>query len=181
MRRSAVPRLPIVLWVAVAALRAADLETEAREILQRRCLACHGPTTKTSGLDLSNRESALRGGSKGPALKPGSAADSLILDRILKNQMPPTVPLPEPEREILRRWIEAGAPWQGSIEVRRAGPDWWSLQPLKVRDAPLAPGIPAAWSRSVIDRWVYGKLRENGLTPSSAADRGSLIRRAYFD
>jgi mono/diheme cytochrome c family protein len=180
MRRAAVPRLPIAFWVALA-LSAADLETEAREILQRRCLACHGPTTKTSGLDLSNRESALRGGSKGPALKPGSAAGTLIFDRILKNQMPPTAPLPEPEREILRRWIDAGAPWQGSIEVRRAGPDWWSLQPLKVRDAPLTPGIPAAWARSAIDRWVYAKLRENGLTPSAAADRRSLIRRAYFD
>jgi hypothetical protein len=162
-------------------LTAAGFETEARAILERRCLICHGPQAKVSGLDLSSRESALRGGSKGPALKPGSPAESLLLNRVLRKEMPPTGPLPAPEAETLSRWIEAGAPWQGAIEIKRAGLDWWALQPLKVREAPIPPGISAAWSRSSIDRWVYAKLRENGLEPSAAADRRTLIRRLYFD
>ena len=179
------------IWLAVVSLAvlclicnglpAADLETEARAILERRCLSCHGPPARVAGLDLSTRESAFRGGSKGPALKPGSPSESLLLSRVLKREMPPTAPLPAPELDTLRRWIEAGAPWQGSIEAKRAGPDWWALQPLKSRDAPMAPGIPNAWSRSAIDRWVYAKLRENGLEPSAPADRRTLLRRAYFD
>ena len=170
------PGLLLVLELALPCLRADDLESEARAILQRRCLPCHGPKTKTSGLDLSGRESALGGGSKGPALKPCAPGESLLLERVLKNQMPPTGPLPESEKESLRHWIEAGAPLEGVIEERRAGLDWWSLQPLKVRDAPITPGIPAAWSRSVIDRWVYAKLGGNGLAPSPRAGRRTLIR-----
>src|SRR5262245_28125926 len=131
MRLVSVAGVLIALSAALGASAAVDLDTEAREILQRRCLGCHGSKTKTSGLDLSSREAALRGGSRGPALKPGLPAETLILDRILKNQMPPTGPLPDSEREILRRWIEAGARWEGSIEERRAGADWWSLQPLR--------------------------------------------------
>ena len=132
MRRIALAVILLgALCLVCRCLPAADLETEARAILERRCLICHGPQARVAGLDLSNRESAFRGGSKGPALKPGSLAESLLLDRVLKQEMPPTGPLPASEAETLRRWIEAGAPWQGSIEERRAGLDWWALRPLK--------------------------------------------------
>ncbi len=70
-------RLSILLAAAVAlALRADDLELRTQALLQRRCLACHGPRTKTAGLDLSTREGALKGGVSGAALKPGSANES---------------------------------------------------------------------------------------------------------
>src|SRR5437870_1890837 len=106
MRRFALARgLLMALWLTPLCLPA-DLETEARAILQRRCLACHGPPARVAGLDLSSRESALRGASKGPALKPGSPAESLLLNRVVKGEMPPTGPLPAPEADALRRWIE---------------------------------------------------------------------------
>src|SRR5438105_5188673 len=64
-------------------------------------------------------------------------------------------------------WLKKNsAPWANAIEERRAGPDWWSLQPLKAPGSPTPDGIPAAWSRSSIDRWVYSKLHEKGLIPS---------------
>ena len=126
-------RLPLGLVIAsvlsLPCAHAADLETEAREILERRCLSCHGPKTKTAGLDLSNRDSALRGGSRGPAIKPGSPAESLLLERVLKGQMPPTGKLDAVEGEVLRRWIEAGLPWKDAIVEPRAGPDWWCRFP----------------------------------------------------
>src|SRR5258708_32973567 len=95
----------LIVAFGLQALYAADLETEAREILQRRCLSCHGPKTKTAGLDLSSRDSALRGGSKGPALKPGSPGESLLLERVLKGQMPPTGKLDAAQGEVLGHWI----------------------------------------------------------------------------
>lgn len=160
---------------------AADLESEAREILQRRCLSCHGPKTKISGLDLSGRASALQGGAKGPALKPGYPAESLLLNRVSKDEMPPAAPLPAAEKDVLRRWVESGAPWQEVIEERRAGPDWWALQPVKIRQPPSPQGIEEAWNGNVIDRWIYAKLREKELEPSPPADKRTLIRRVYFD
>src|ERR1051326_570585 len=93
-------------------LPAADLETEALAVLERRCVICHGSQTRVAGLDLSNRESALHGSGKGPALKPGSPMESLLLNRISRKEMPPTGPLPSAEIETLRLWIEIGAPWR---------------------------------------------------------------------
>src|SRR5258708_8896056 len=105
----------LIVAFGLQAIYAAGLETEAREILQRRCLSCHGSKTKVAGLDLSGRESALRGGSKGPALQPGSVAGSLLLQRVLKGQMPPAAPLPASESEVLRLRIAAGAHGQRLI------------------------------------------------------------------
>src|SRR6185369_4491686 len=104
-------RLLMALGLTLPGLAAAGLESDAKEILQRRCVACHGPKRKTAGLDLSSREWAFGGGGKDPAVKPGSPSQRFLLDRVLKGQMPPTGPLPAPEADTLRRWIEAGAPW----------------------------------------------------------------------
>src|SRR6266566_1703866 len=160
--------LPIVAIVMRAA--AADLEVEARDLVARRCLSCHGPKSKVAGLDLSTRETALKGGSKGPALKPGAANDSLLMARVDKGQMPPTAPLPPEEKETLRRWIEAGAAWSEAIAEGRAGKDWWSLQPLQNFPAP-----------SSVDHWLSAALSATRLQPSSEADRRTLIRRLTFD
>ena len=79
--------------------------------MQRRCLSCHGPKTKTAGLDLSTRDGALKGGVSGAALKPGSPAESLLLSRVLKGQMPPAAPLPPAEKELTAAVDRGGAPW----------------------------------------------------------------------
>lgn len=160
---------------------AADLSPQALDILTKRCLGCHGPKTKASGLDLSSRESAIRGGQKGSALKPGAASQSLLFTRVGKGEMPPSAPLPQEERKILEEWINGGAAWLGSIQERRAGLDWWSLQPLKDADPPTVPDAPEAWRDNPIDRWIFARLREKGLRPSAPAGRRTLIRRVTFD
>ena len=49
-------RLSILLpAVALAPGGADDLELRTQALLQRRCLACHGPRTRTAGLDLDPR------------------------------------------------------------------------------------------------------------------------------
>src|SRR5947209_5751221 len=136
-------RLSILLpAVALALLGADDLELRTQALLQRRCLACHGPRTRTAGLDLSTREGALKGGVSGAALKPGSANESLLLSRVLKDQMPPSGPLPQEEKQLLQQWIESGAPWTRIVAEQRAGLDWWSLQPLGKHAAPTVEGAP---------------------------------------
>src|ERR1700690_650766 len=111
-----------VLW----AQSAPELESQATAILEKRCLGCHSPQLKTAGLDLSSLQSALHGGTRGAAIKPGAPDASLLFERVVKGQMPPTAPLPAGERETLRRWIEAGAPWAIGAQKanRRGGPDW---------------------------------------------------------
>lgn len=168
----------VTILAITSSLAAAELETSATEILQRRCVSCHGAKVKMAKLDLTRRETAIQGGMRGPALKPAELAGSLLWERIEKGQMPPSAPLPVEERRTLREWIEAGAPWSAPIVEKRAGTDWWSLQPLRSSTAPEAP---ARWARSSIDRWVYAGLQKAGLSPSPTADRRTLIRRMSFD
>ena len=129
------------------------------------------------GLDLSSRQGALAGGARGPAIAPADPAASLLLARVLAEEMPPGSPLPAEDKRLLHEWIAAGAEWPGIIAGRRAGPDWWSLQPLREPAPPPAASVPAGWSESPIDRWIYAALQAKGLRPSPAAERRDLIRR----
>jgi len=70
----------------------------------------------------------------------------------------------------------------GAAEHRgkAASGDWWSLKPL------VKPTVPQIGSRqsaigNPIDAFILAKLREQKLTPSPAADRGTIIRRLTFD
>ena len=92
-----------------------NLEAAALTLIEKRCLACHNPGTKSSELDLSTLEAARRGGTKGPALVAGTPDESLLYRRVAAGEMPLGDPLPEEERELLRRWIEAGSLWSKTL------------------------------------------------------------------
>jgi len=133
---------------------------EARQVLARRCIACHSPQAKSSGLDLTTRDAALRGGTQKASL----------LARVERGEMPPAKKLPESEIEILQRWQAAGSPaWTDAITPQRSGPDWWAFQPLR--------RPPAEFS---LDQAIRAKLAEKGWTPAPPADRRTLIRRVTF-
>ena len=59
---------------------------------------------------------------------------------------------------------------------------WWSLKPI---GRPALPEVrsPAllARVRNPVDRFIFARLEQEGLTPSPEADRRTLIRRVYFD
>ena len=70
---------------------------------------------------------------------------------------------------MLRRWIEAGAPWENH----------WSFDP--VLRHPLPEVSDPGWCRNGIDAWVLARLESEGLAPSPEADRATLLRRASLD
>ena len=174
--------LALAALLGAAALDAAEpgAVPAGNEVLERRCLQCHGATQKMGELDLSSREGALAGGTRGPALDPADPPASLLLARANADEMPPGAPLSGADKEMLRGWIAAGAPWPGTLAERRAGPDWWSLQPVGRAAPPEAEAAPPEWRGSPIDRWVFSALDEAGLRPAPEAGRRDLIRRLTF-
>jgi Protein of unknown function (DUF1553)/Protein of unknown function (DUF1549)/Planctomycete cytochrome C len=154
-------------------------------LLSRRCLDCHNPTDKKGGLDLASAAAAATGGDSGPGFLPG-AADSLLLDRVGNDEMPPKHPLSAAEKQLLRDWVASGAGWGTSPIDRfryssdnRAGFDWWALKPISA--LPLPAVRQTDWPSSAIDRWVLALLEAKQLSPAPAADRRTLIRRVTFD
>lgn len=163
-----------------------DFDDGMARLLSVRCLQCHNASDQKGGLDLSSQATAIAGGDSGAVLVPRDLEDSLLWQRVSDEEMPPEHPLSAAEKETFRKWILAGVPW-GTDPIdpfrysspRRAGYDWWSLQPIR-RPAipePATDGRP----RTPIDRFVVDRLETAGLTPSPAASRRHLIRRLSFD
>ncbi len=157
-------------------------------IVLLRCVTCHGPQIKQGDLDLRTRAGMLAGGKNGPALIPGDADGSLMIQRIESEACPPRELLlkffvrrpPKSEVQKLRQWIDAGAPHADvQPDVADGNPDplvadhdrlHWAFQP---------PKIDSRFHS--IDEFIAEKLTEKGLTFSPQAERETLIRRAHFD
>jgi Protein of unknown function (DUF1549)/Protein of unknown function (DUF1553)/Planctomycete cytochrome C len=169
---------------------------QAVAILQTRCVVCHGKG-KESGLDLRTREGLLKGGSRGAAIKPGDADESLLY-RFVAGEEKPRMPMGEELSEyqigLLKQWIDKGAIWEDG-EARVEGDkekayaaskpitdeqrNYWAFR------RPSRPQIPKvknrSWVRTPIDSFILAKLEEKGLQPSPRADNRTLIRRVTFD
>ncbi|MFN0170227.1 MAG: DUF1553 domain-containing protein [Bryobacteraceae bacterium] len=93
-----------------AGAMAGSFDANIRPILESRCVACHGASAPQGGLDLRSLESLLKGGKSGPAIVPGSAGHSLLVEKLVTKSMPPVEPkLTEKEIAAIRDWIDEGA------------------------------------------------------------------------
>lgn len=147
-------------------------------LLAANCLQCHSGAEPKGELDLSNHKGAVAGGESGTAIVPGNLSGSHLWVRIEADEMPPDSPLGAAEKLLVKNWIAGGARW-GTLRIdpfqfstdRRAGYDWWSLQPLRKVDVPAsAQAGSRPWVLNDIDRFVRSKLGQNGLSPSPRAD-----------
>jgi mono/diheme cytochrome c family protein len=108
-------RLAALLLTFVPLSSAAENNSGGLAILKSRCFGCHNVKSAQSKLDLTSRESALRGGERGPAIVAGKAGDSLVY-QFASQQVRPFMPpagerLSPEELQTVAAWIDAGAPW----------------------------------------------------------------------
>ena len=169
---------------------------EVRPLLVERCLPCHGGGQTMGGFDLADRDSLVSSGKISE-----TPAESRLLE-LIRHQQEPHMPfqqakLPGEAIASIARWLELGAPYddplvdrppEGPLQVSDEHRRFWSFRPLAPNTS-LAPDATSRqaptengdWAGSPIDRSILEKLREKGLTPNPAADRRTLIRRAYLD
>jgi uncharacterized membrane protein len=121
---------------AAAAIIKSDLTQQPafsdliQPILQRRCLACHGPEKHKGDLSVESYDALLKGGKGGPVLIAGKALDSPMIHRLLlplndDDHMPPDGK-PQPilaEIAALQWWIERGAPVDKTVGDLKPGPE----------------------------------------------------------
>lgn len=159
-------------------------QDKVQPILAAKCLSCHGAKVQKSSYRLDVREIALAGGDLGePPITPKDSSKSSLLDYVSNESsdvvMPPKdsniARLTAAEVNVLKEWIDGGAAWPDSANVKIEDPlDWWSFKPLH------KPAIAQTGS-AAIDHFVKLKLAENQLTISPPADARTLARRLYFD
>lgn len=162
-------------------------EADVRPILKIACFHCHGEDGETKGgLDVRLVRLMLEGGDSGSALVRRDVASSLLWQQIEADEMPKgDKKLSPEEKEIIRLWIEAGAPTARpepeNVEDARFTLEelsHWAFQPVQETHIPIVPGVP---SDTPIDAFIARRLVEKGLDFSPEADRATLIRRVTFD
>lgn len=187
--------LPVLAFTWIFQAKAQDqatvhFETQARGILKTHCFHCHGEAEhREAGLDLRLVHLMKTGGESGPAIVPGSASESLLLQRIEDGQMPPgNKPIPESQKEILRRWLDAGALTKRTEPQTPAPEDWteeertyWLFQPVASVKIPPLPVGTSAPASSPLDAFILEKLAIHRIPIAPNADRLTLIRRLSFD
>jgi formylglycine-generating enzyme required for sulfatase activity len=110
--------------LSIPAATAIDFAQDIRPLLESACVGCHGPEKHKSNLRLDTRAGALKGGDKGTALVPGNPQQSpLYTSTILPpghdDIMPPKEPFTKAQTELLRQWIDRGAPWPEGATLKQ--------------------------------------------------------------
>lgn len=181
-------RMPVLLFACAVSMGAQTpsreatefFEAKVRPVLAGKCYACHSTRAKTpfAGLKLDSRAGALRGGDHGPAIVPGDAGASRMIQAVRGQgvAMPPGGKLSAEEIDALARWVSLGAPWPEETPASAAETkpkpkrtDHWSLQPVR----PIRNGS--------IDEFVQARLKQQGLRLSPPADTRTLLRRVSYD
>lgn len=152
-----------------------DFNRDVRPILNEHCVSCHGGIRRQGDLSLLFRADVLKPAESGRrAIVPFDADGSELIRRVghadPDERMPQEdEPLSDNEIQILRKWIESGAPWDAH----------WAYV------APVNPELPAvsdpSWPSADLDRFVLAQLDRVGLVPSPPASCPVLLRRISLD
>jgi hypothetical protein len=164
----------LAMLVAIGAGAAVDFEKQIRPILKEKCYRCHGENKRRGGLRLSNRVDAFMPSDSGEAvIKPGNAAASLMLKRILAEsedeRMPPKGdPLNDEQVATIRQWITEGAQWPDDGSALH----WAYVKPQKA-------AVPAG--KQPVDHFIGKRLADKGLGFSTQESPARLVRRVSLD
>jgi hypothetical protein len=157
-----------------------DYNWHVRPILSENCFKCHGPDPESleAGLRLDDGVLAVAELPETPgkhAIVPEHPERSELIRRITSPdvdvRMPPQSQhkrLTSVQIEILRQWIENGAEYR---------PHWAFIKPERPTVPQTAQSERAA---NAIDRFVLARLEREGIAPSPAADKETLISRVHL-
>ena len=186
LARACLPFVFAASWLFAQQPPAPNLYRDQIEpLLSKNCTPCHNAKIKQGGLDLSTRESLLRGSEHGPVVVSGNPDDSQLY-KLVAHITEPAMPfkgkkLPAEDIAKISAWIKAGVPYgdaatdPDAISRAEAEKHWAFKQPSR-------PAVPAnRSSRNPIDAFISAEHEKRGLTPLPEADKRTLLRRVYYD
>jgi hypothetical protein len=156
-----------------------DFTREIQPILATSCYGCHGAKSQMAGLRFDSKEAAFS-----RTIRPGKSAESTLYQRVAGLGDQPRMPMGgklDPQQiEAIRGWIDQGAEWPDPAHPSSAavGTHWAFLPPARPPLPDVANGV---WPQGAIDRFILARLEKEGLSPSPAAARATLLRRVSLD
>lgn len=171
----------------------AFFESRVRPVLLNHCFECHSAQKTKGGLRLDYRGGFEQGGESGELLDRESLENSLLL-RTIRHEVS-DLKMPKGEARLsdgviadLTRWVRMGLPgipdkpltaeeasrqeWNQKLEERRAH---WAWQPVQ---SPTPPQVQhPTWAEHPVDRFLFEKMQQSGLSPAATAQKEVLLRR----
>jgi mono/diheme cytochrome c family protein len=159
-----------------------DFAAQVQPIFDENCVRCHGPNVQQNQFRLDSLAGLMQGSLHGKVVIPGNGKDSPLVRRLLgldEPRMPfGNPPLPAQKIDLIRAWIDQGAPGAESARASDKTTHWAFVKPVR-------PAIPEvkhkAWVRNPIDTFVLARLEKERLSPSPEAGKETLIRRVSLD
>jgi WD40 repeat protein len=116
----------IVSMFLVTGFRAESKSSaDAMRLLQRNCLGCHNAEKHKGGLNLTTRETALKGGDDGTVLVARKPEKSKMIQALAADadpHMPPKKQLKPGDIDLLKKWIASGAVWDPEALAKASAP-----------------------------------------------------------
>ena len=140
--RAALLTASLSLLLANRASAEVDFVKDIKPILEGTCMKCHVGEKPRGGLRMDTMANVLKGGKEVKVvLVPGKADKSPLYKLVSlaeddENRMPPLTekPLPKPQADKLRDWINEGAKWPDGLVLKSA-----KAETVVARDD---PGVP---------------------------------------
>ena len=134
--------LGLLLLLSLPAPAAIDFSHQIVPILRQHCADCHLGDKKKGSLSLNTRKSLLDGSENGEVVALGHADKSLLIELLTSTdkdkRMPPKGGRVPPEQiELLKQWINEGAPWEDGFTFGKSAYE----PPLKPRAVTLPKAI----------------------------------------
>ncbi|MEM7785334.1 MAG: c-type cytochrome domain-containing protein [Planctomycetota bacterium] len=129
----------LLIWLVLGCLLFLDQSTIAQEkkeakitfdnhvkpILLQRCSSCHNAQKREGDLDVTNYTNLMQGGGSGPVIEPQDSASSYLYELITyaeAPEMPPSGKIPDPEIQLIAKWIDMGALENMGSKAKKAKP-----------------------------------------------------------
>ncbi|MEX0819185.1 MAG: PSD1 and planctomycete cytochrome C domain-containing protein [Pirellulaceae bacterium] len=157
---------------------AVDYNRDIRPILSDICYKCHGPdeAERQADLRLDIQADAFANRDGNAAIVAGQSDASQLYLRLVAEdpdeRMPPADSLKElsaAQIDLFKRWIDQGATW---------GEHWSFVRPIR-SEVPTSKFDDQA--HNAIDRFIFARLEQAGLSPRGPASKERLLRRVTLD
>ncbi len=168
-----------------------DYGKDIDPIMTKKCTVCHSGALTEGKLDLGTYEGLMKGGKRGPSVKPGKPDESLLViscGRTGAPKMPPVKevtqkPLTPEELALLKLWVEQGAKAPATAIVRPKPVVTLPHAGVKpVRAVAIAPDKTVAAGRG---NQIYlfdakGEHKKTLLDPSVKTPDGKPVQAAHL-